>query len=181
MTAVGILMTAEQDDALPRDEGRKWELLDGELIEAPSATPGHNRILTRLSMLLNSFAEGRRIGVVLLETDLAVRKDSRLRPDFGFFSAETWRKVDIDRVPVVETPDIAVEIISPSESATTIQRKVEAYIAWGVHEIWLIYSETRTVMPHTSVGAQRFSEGAFLSSEFVPGWQLRIAELFENL
>src|ERR1022692_3670207 len=96
---VRTLMTAEQFDALPKEEGRKWELLDGELIEVPSATPRHNRILGRLFKLLDSSAEARRLGAVLIETDLAVRANTRLRPDFGFFSAETWRTVDLDRVP----------------------------------------------------------------------------------
>ncbi len=45
-------MTAEQFDALPEEEGRKWELLDGELIEVSSATPEHNLILARLFALL---------------------------------------------------------------------------------------------------------------------------------
>ena len=78
-------MTAEQFDALPEEEGRKWELLDGELIEVSSATPRHNRILGRLFKLLDSFAEARKLGAVLIETDLAVRANTRLRPDFGFF------------------------------------------------------------------------------------------------
>jgi Uma2 family endonuclease len=181
MTAVGALMTVEQYDALPLEEGRKWELLDGELIEVPSATPRHNRIMIRLSRLLDSFAETRRLGVVLPETDLAVRKDSRLRPDFSFFTSDTWLHVDIDRVPVFETPDVAVEIISRSESAATIQRKVEAYLQWGVREIWLVYPETRTIMLHTAVGAQRFSEGALFASASVPGWELQMGELFNGL
>ena len=175
------MMTAERYDALPREEGRNWELLDGELIEVSSATPRHNRILAQLTTLLNAFANARQLGAVLPETDLAVRKDSRLRPDFCFFSTKTWSKVDIDRVPIAQTPEIAVEIISPSESATTIQRKVEAYLAWGIAEIWLIYPETKTLMLHTSIGAQRFSEGALLTSAHVPGWQLQIAVLFEKL
>jgi Uma2 family endonuclease len=179
--AVRTLMTAEQFDALPEEEGRKWELLDGELIEVSSATPKHNRILERLMTFLNSFAEARKLGVVLPETDLAVRANTRLRPDFGFFSAETWRTVDLDRVPVVQTPDIAVEIISPSETATTINRKIEAYLKWGVQEVWLIDTDIRTLFVHTLAGAQRLSEGAFLTSEFVPGWRLQIADLFENL
>jgi Uma2 family endonuclease len=49
---VRTLMTAEQFDALPEEEGRKWELLDGELIEVSSATPEHNFILARLFALL---------------------------------------------------------------------------------------------------------------------------------
>src|SRR5580704_17707976 len=106
--AVRTLMTAEPFDALPEEEGRKWELLDGELIEVSSATPEHNRILMRLAFLLYSFAELKKLGVVLPETDLAVRRNTRLRPDLGFFSDETWRSVDLKRVPVVQTPDIAI-------------------------------------------------------------------------
>jgi Uma2 family endonuclease len=89
--------------------------------------------------------------------------------------------VDLDRVPVVETPDVAIEILSPSETATTINRKVEAYLKWGVHEVWLIDPEIRTLFVHTFAGAQRLSEGASLASDLIPGWQLQVADLFENL
>src|ERR1700691_4630395 len=161
---VRTLMTAEQFDALPEEEGRKWELLDGELIEVPSATPEYNLILTQLLSLLHSFVIPRRLGVVLPETDLAVRANSRLRPDMGFFSAETWRTVDIKRVPVVQTPDIAVEIISPSETATTNHRKVDAYLKWGVQEVWLIEPGIRTLFVHSRAGIQQLSEGGFLTT-----------------
>ena len=174
-------MTAEQFDALPEEEGRKWELLDGELIEVSSATPEHNYILAQLLSLLQTFVIPRRLGVVLPETDLAVRANTRLRPDFGFFSAETWRTVDLDRVPVVQTPDIAVEIISPSETAKTIRRKIDAYLKWGVHEVWLIDPEARTLAVHSRAGVQPLSEGAFLTSELVPGFRVQIGDLFENL
>jgi Uma2 family endonuclease len=178
---VRTLMTAEQFDALPEEEGRKWELLDGELIEVSSATPEHNLILVQLLTLLHSFIIPRRLGVVLPETDLAVRANTRLRPDFGFFSAETWRTVDVKRVPVVQTPDIAVETLSPSETKKTIQRKIEAYLKWGVQEVWLIDPEARTLAVHSRAGVHLLSEGAFLTSSFVPGWQIQIADLFENL
>ncbi len=88
-------MTAEQFDALPEEEIRKWELLDGELIEVSSATPEHNLILMQVASLLHVYVRKRRLGVVLLETDLAVRTNTRLRPDLGFFSAETWHGVDV--------------------------------------------------------------------------------------
>jgi Uma2 family endonuclease len=178
---VRTLMTAEQFDALPEEEGRKWELLDGELIEVSSATPEHNLILGRLFALLYSFVRSERLGKLLLETDLAVRNDSRLRPDMGFFSAETWRAIEIDRVPVRHAPDIAFEIISPSETATTINRKVQAYLAWGVHEVWLIYPETRTVEVHVPGSARILADNASLATTLIPGWRIRISELFEDL
>lgn len=175
------MMTAEQFDALPEEEIRKWELLDGELIEVSSATPEHNLILMELASLLHVYVRKRNLGIVLPETDLAVGRDTRLRPDLGFFSAETWRNVDVKRIPVVETPDIAVEIVSPSEIGTTLNRKLDAYLKWGVPEVWLIYPETKTFFVHTVDGAQRLSEGAFLTSELIPGFSLQIADLFENL
>ena len=181
VTAQTLLMTAEQFDALPEEEIRKWELLDGELIEVPSATPLHNRILMRLAVALEADIRSRRVWVVLPETDLAVRKESRLRPDFGFFSAKTWATVDLTKVPVIQTPDIAVEIISPSETIATVQRKIEAYLKWGVHEVWLIFPEIKTLFIHTLAGAQRLSEGAFLTSPFIPGRQIQVSEIFENL
>jgi Uma2 family endonuclease len=179
--AVRTLMTSEQFDALPEEEGRKWELLDAELIEVSSATPKHNRILGRLYKLLDSFAEAKRLGAVLLETDLAVRADTRLRPDMGFFSADTWQSVDLERVPVVQTPDIAIEIISPSETATTVHRNVNAYLKWGVQEVWLIEPEIKTLFVHSPAGVQRLSEGAWLTSELVPDWRVQVADLFESL
>ncbi len=174
-------MTAEQFDALPEEEGRKWELLDGELIEVSSATPEHNLILGQLLMLIQAFVKPRRLGKPLIETDLAVRRDSRLRPDLGFFSAETWQTIDIRRVPVEHPPDIAVEIVSPSETASNINRKVQAYLTWGVHEVWLIYPETRTISVHVHNGSQTLSEGAYLMSDLIPGWRIQVCEIFEDL
>jgi Uma2 family endonuclease len=83
-------MTAEQFDLLPEEEIRNWELLDGELTEVPNPTPLHNRVLVRLAVALEAYSESTRLGVVLPKTDLAVRKETRLRPDLGFFSAKTW-------------------------------------------------------------------------------------------
>jgi Uma2 family endonuclease len=62
-----------------------------------------------------------------------------------------------------------------------MQRKIEAYLKWGVHEVWLIFPDINTLFIHTLAGAQRLSEGAFLTSHYIPGWQLQVAEIFENL
>jgi len=173
---VPVQMTAEQFDALPEEEIRKWELLDGELIEVPSATLRHGATFMRLSNLLQGAAGG-----ALLETYLAVRANTRLRPDFVFFSVDTWQSVDRHREPVVQKPDIIVEIVSPSEFATTIRRKLDAYLKWGVQEVWLIEPAIHTLELHTLAGMRRLREGAFLTSELIPGFRVQIADLFENL
>src|ERR1700691_989917 len=149
---VRTLMTTEQFDSLPEEEGRNWELLDGELIEVSSATPRHNLIYGRLMSLLYGFAEPRKLGVVLPRTDLSVRENTRLRPDVGFFSVKTWRTVDLKRVPVIQTPILVVEIIAPSETATTLHRMIDAYLKWGVQEIWLIDPKIKAVFIHSHAG-----------------------------
>ena len=179
--AVRAFMTAEQFDALPEEECRKWELLDGELIEVPSATPEHNTILTMLIHLLDAFARKKKLGKLLPETDMAVRAESRLRPDLGYFSAEVWNNLDKRKVPVTLVPEIAIEIISPSESPRTINRKIDAYLRWGVTEVWLIYSPERELHVHTREGLQEYSEDAYLTTECVPGWKIQVAEIFDDL
>ena len=79
----------------------------------------------------------------------------------GFFSLETCRTVDLKQSPVI--------------------RQVDAYMKWGVQEVWLIYPETRTLFVHSRGSIQQLSEGAFLTSSLIPGWQLQIVDLFENL
>ena len=173
-------MTAAEFDALPEEEGRRWELIDGELLEVSSGTPQHNLILVNLIMLLKAFARAHKLGTVLPETDLAVDPATRLRPDLGYFSRQTWETVDIRKVPVAATPDIAIEIISPSETAAMIERKVKKYLDWGVREVWLLYPETRAIYIHVRAGARALSEGAELTSELIPGFSVPVAEVFET-
>jgi Uma2 family endonuclease len=178
---VRTLMTAEQFDALPESESRKWELLDGELIEAPTATPERNLILGRLFFLLYSFVRPRKFGQLLLRIDLAVRPDSRLRADLALFSSQIWRYAEIDRAPMEQPPYIAIEIISPAETATVVNRKVQALLAWQVHEVWLIYPETRTVEVQVPASARIFNNNELIVSSRIPGWRIWVSEIFEEL
>ncbi len=123
----------------------------------------------------------RKQGRLLLATDLAVRPDSRLRADLAFFSSETWRYVELDRTPVDQPPDMAVAIISPSETATNVNRKVQAFLVWGVREVWLIYPETRTIEVQIFASARIFGNNEFIVSSRIPGWRIWVSEIFEDL
>lgn len=164
-------MTGVEFDALPAEERRDWELIEGDLIEVPCGTPQHNLILVNLAVSLRAFARERRLGVVLPWTDLAVNQATRLRPDLAYFSRETWLGVDVNKVPVTATPDIAVEIISPSETGSMIERKVKQYLDWGVREVWLLDPETRAVYVHVRGGAQP-------TSALFPDFLVSVAEVF---
>ena len=77
--ATQTLMTAAQFDSLPECEGLNKELLDGELIEMPSATLEHNRILAILTILLGAFLKTTKSAIVVPTTEFAFGPERRLQ------------------------------------------------------------------------------------------------------
>ena len=146
--ATTALMSGLQFDALPYEEGRRWELLEGDLIEVPSATLRHQQIVSRL--LASRRYLGQEIqGRVFADVEFALSADTRLRPDVCLL-LPTNRSTGWDRIPIPGAPDLAIEVISPSERTTESQAKVQAYLRDGVSEVWQIYPRLRIAQIHTS-------------------------------
>ena len=172
-------MTGAQFDALPYEEGRRWELLDGELIEVPSPTPRHQMIVGTLVASLREYFQHTGTGGALPDVEFALSNRDRLRPDVCVLLAERWSNLDFDRIPIPGAPDIACEIISPSERTAESARKVRRYLAAGVKEVWQVFPEDQEVIVHTSNAPVRFLDAdQTLSTEALTGWSLPIAEIF---
>jgi Uma2 family endonuclease len=143
------LITAEE--LLKMGEMKRWELVKGELIQMAPAGYGHGRISLKIGRLLGNFAEERNLGVVCAaETGVITSRnpDTVRAPDAMFISNERLSD-DIDPEHFLSIPpDLAVEVIFPSERWSEIEEKVEEYIKTGVRLIWLIDPRTRTVHVH---------------------------------
>jgi Uma2 family endonuclease len=176
--ATHTLITAEQFDQLPPEEGRRYELLDGELIEMPSANPKHNWTLLKLGSDLMQFLEQTGWGVVLPDTEFAFGAQRRLRPDLAVVRAEKWAQMDLNKVPIAAVPDIVVEIVSPSESAYDLNRKVVIYLEAGVSEVMIIYPDGQHVYVHSGTGVRWLRGTDTLTSDLLPGWSLAVSRLF---
>lgn len=175
--ATQTLMTAEQFDQLPLEDGRRWELLDGELIEMASATPEHNHIAGKLNARLFVFLETHPFGVAIPDTEFATGADRRQQPDVAVLSLEAWRRLDRKRVPVIEMPLIAIEVVSPSESAIKLNRKIKAYIEAGVKEVWTIYPDTKQIYVFGSQTVRHYDAGQILETPLLPGFSLAVSDL----
>ncbi len=175
--ATSTLMTAQQFDQLPLEEDRRRELLDGEVIEMAGATPEHNDIATQLSRHLANFVEEHPCGRVLYETEFATGPERRQQPDVAVLSLEAWQRMDRRRVPTVEMPLIAIEVVSPSESATILNRKIKAYIDAGVEEVWIIYPDTRQIHVFGSGVYRNYEAGQTLETPILPGFSLAVSDL----
>jgi len=171
-------MTGEQFDALPYEEGRRWELLAGGLIEVSSPTPKHQMIVTRLLMSLVVYFDLQKNGGAFPDVEFAPGDDIRLRPDVAVMLDDKWRNTDLEKAPVPIAPDIAVEIISPTERTTDSTRKVRTYLSHGVQEVWQVFPADSIILLYTRASFVNLTVNDTLHSTLLPGWSMLVSEAF---
>lgn len=137
------LMSIEEYDALPEKEGVKYELSEGELITvAASPRLFHNRVRDRLGRRLAIFVEEHSLGEVTIETDFQLSEGVVRIPDAAFLRADRLRGID-PRRRVEGAPDLAVEVVSPSDDPEDLVLKIQQYLHSGARAVWVLYPEAR--------------------------------------
>lgn len=134
--------TVEEYLAMP-DDGRRYELFRGELIEMPSPTPEHQRLLKKLGFLLDTFVEQHKLGEVFLAPlDVLLDAHDTVQPDILFIATAHERIV---QKRIVSAPDMAIEILLPSSIRRDRYDKLELYAEFGVKEYWIVDMANRSV------------------------------------
>ena len=172
------LLTLEQFERLP-DDGMRHELDEGELISMPPPLGEHGIIQNGTAYLLTDLVKPRSLGIVFTETGFRLTPGTVRAPDVSFIRAE--------RVPTLDpkrrfefAPDLAIEIISPSETAAAIAHKVRQYLHAGVEVVWVLYPEDQTVHVFESSKTGRIVESGDLleAPGLLPGFSIRVSDLF---
>ncbi len=140
-------------------------------------------IASFLQERLSAFCRERQLGISVMETSFAIPGSGNDRkPDVAFVSVQTWAaNRPIPRVNAwAIAPDLAIEVISPTDKAFDVIDKVREYFAGGVRQIWHVYSNVEQVFifdsPHTVRILNRADE---LSGDpLVPGFRLALSDLF---
>jgi Uma2 family endonuclease len=105
--------------------------------------------------------------------------------EFGYkLSRRSWLQPDVSiehpgqkRSEYLEgAPLLAVEIISESNRADQMHRKVKSYLATGSHEVWVVYPDTRSVVVHHAEQSSEYDN--VLRSDLLPGLAIDLGELF---
>jgi Uma2 family endonuclease len=174
--ATRTLLTAEQFEQLP-DDGMRHELDQGELIVMPPPGLPHAIVQARVIELLSVFVNTQSFGVVLGEAGFRLGSETVRAPDAAFIRAQRIRERDLDRFE--GGPDLAIEVISPSESAVDIDRKVDQYLAAGAI-VWVLYPSSRKVVVwDSSKQARSYSGDDVLECPaLLPGFSVRVSEFF---
>src|SRR5437016_9983142 len=110
------LLTREQFDQLPEEEGVYYELDEGELIVMSPARPRHNQVRDNVADPLRRFVRERGLGEVFTETDFRLSQDTVRIPDVAFVTADRMKQLDLDR-RIEGAPTLAIEVVSPTDLA----------------------------------------------------------------
>jgi len=175
--STATLMTAEQFAQMHTAETEDYELVDGELIPLSSGTPKHNRIRRRMERLIEDYFEKKQAGEALSETNCQLSDGTVRRPDVSVFVGGRLSEIDPNRTPVPFAPDIAIEILSPSETAIDVSRKALDYLSSGCHEVWIVDHENGEVSIRTNAGIRLLRGTDRLETPLLPGFSQAVAQL----
>lgn len=174
-------LTFEEFQKLPEQEGMHYELDQGELLMEPSPAARHNLIRQRIANKTMDFVESHSLGIVLEEMDFRLAPDTVRNPDVAFVTAEHLKKIDLDRSPIDGAPALAVEVISPSNTAQDTVKKTQQYLGAGCRSVWIVYPTLRLVEVHSTAGVRQVREPETLREEtLLPGFSLSLRYVFEG-
>ena len=177
MSATKTLMTVEEFAAMQTADTEQYELVNGELVPLSSPTPKHGKIRRRLERALEDYFAGHRSGEVMGETDCRISAEIVRRPDLMVFLSERSGQIDEYKVPVPFAPDIAVEVVSPSESAVEIRRKEKEYLAGGCQEVWVLDHANAEMWIYSLNGGRLLPREAVLDTPLLPGFSVVVGDL----
>lgn len=181
-TEVDTRITYEDLRQFP-DDGKRYELIHGEVHMAPSPNTKHQLSLLHLSSSLESYLTSNRLGVILFAPmDVRLAVDTAVQPDLIFIS--NARAGIILENYIDGAPDLVVEILSPSTTAYDRATKLNLYAEAGVPWVWFLDPQAKAVEMLKLAGKKyRFDSilagHEVLTSSFFPGWQLPLDELFD--
>ena len=180
------LVTVEEFMAMP-DDGRRVELVRGEVQELAPSFAVASVVGSNVIALLLEHVRPRKLGRVFMDgTTFALipHRHSARSPDVAFIRAERLPPGGfLPRQPVRIPPDLAVEVLSPSETRAILEDKLDDYREAGTPLIWVVNPDARTVEVRP-MGAPSYTLGegdTLTGAPVLPDFRCAVAELFEGV
>ncbi len=181
MSSIAQIITAQQLFEMP--EHGRFELVQGELV--PMSPPGfdHGCIVLDIAANLREFVHPRKLGMVAVEAGFCVSHDPDTvrSPDVAFVRAERIPAGGV-RAFFEGAPDLAVEVVSPSDRASEVISKAQEWLQAGCTAVWVIDPETKTATVYSKRPKTLFLsvKDVLVCEELLPGFSLPILGLFDR-
>jgi Uma2 family endonuclease len=182
MATTEKLLTAEEFEQL-LDNGKRYELIDGELREMAPTVNWHGEVEINLGTLLNVHVRAHGHGRVSCGEVLYIvrRNPDRVRPaDIAFIRQERVPSLEARQHIMEVIPDLVVEILSKSDTIEEISDKIDDWLGAGVRMLWIVDPFRRTVTIYQPgcdpmlLGAHGVLEG----DPVIPGFRCPVTEIF---
>ncbi len=175
--------TDEAFMALSKD-GHRYELVDGELVDMGNSGMEHGYVACILVAYLTSVVQQNKLGAICdSSTAFTLKNGNKRSPDVSFVARE--RLKGLKRPPrgfFQGSPDLAVEILSPSNTVEEIHEKIVEYFENDTRLVWVIHPDEKYVLVYHSPEPNGFlrPQDVLEGEAIVPGFSMAVAELFEE-
>jgi Uma2 family endonuclease len=164
------------------DDGKIYEIIDGELYVSPTPAEPHQRALMNLAGYLWQHVRARKLGrVYVAPFAVVLGPDTALEPDLIYLTAEHEDRVS--HRGVESSPDLVVEILSPSTRRRDLDLKRRRYARAGIGDYWIVVPDARTLQALHLEGAEysavgTFGPGSVFRPDLFPGLEIPIDDLW---
>ena len=178
------LVTAEELWELPEVPGKRFELVDGEVVEVSPAGAEHTGIMFMLAKTLDRFVSQHDLGVVMPDgLGFVLRRDPDVvrAPDVSFVTSASVPEEGLPKGYWEGPPTLAAEVVSPNDRASDIHDRVQDYLEAGTRRVWVLWPRRRLVSVYRpDADTRELGPDATLDGgDILPGFSVRVGDLFE--
>jgi len=181
--AATTLLTSDQFLAMPEEFDQhgnriKDELIGGEIVPMAQPSYFHDRVKNRINRLLIRFLDTNphlpldavvEMGIQVSDYDSFVPDVAILRTGEQPVSSRIYRGA----------PEIAIEVVSPTDTAKHLKRKVDAYLQAGSKSVWIVFPEARSVQVFTPGSVHELKSDQPITDPLLPGFSSPVCAFFE--
>jgi Uma2 family endonuclease len=177
------LLTSEQYLSQPEEFDRngnriKDELIGGEVVKMPPPSHKHDLIKNHINRLLIRFLDANpQLGLdSQVEMAAKVGKHDTFVPDVGVVSKS---RLGGEQRVLCGAPELAIEVVSPTDMPTKLKPKVDAYLHGGSKTVWVILPDSRSVMIHSVDSVRELRDDQLIEDPLLPGFSAPVSRFFD--
>ena len=177
-------LTYEDYLTFPDNDGIRKEIIEGELFMSPAPSIKHQRILRKLSFIINEYVNKNDLGEIFFAPcDIIFSNINIVQPDLIFISKENYQI--LTDLNIQGAPDLLIEILSPSTKENDRIFKKHIYERFGVKEYWIVDPESETVEIWELKNkkfqlAVKADKNQLIKSQLLKGLQINLSEIFNS-
>jgi Uma2 family endonuclease len=163
------------------DPDKLYEIVDGQPEEKEMPGARHSGICARLATELGVYLKANRLGGLYVEGSFQIGRNERI-PDLAFVAVARIPPEGEPETKWPIPPDLAVEVMSPSDLYERVYAKTIEYLAAGVKQVWLVSPEHHTITIYRSATSITAFAGdcELVSEDLLPGFRCALREIFTS-